>query len=311
VKVADLREDHDNSWFLAAPGHGGYEQDCYGTTNGPAMATEMTEEWTTLNRRRWDELAAIHPGTAFYGVDRFKAGEDALLPIELQEMEPVAGKSLLHLQCHIGLDSLNWARKGARVTGLDYSGEAIRQARKLAAETGLAADFVEADVYNAHEAIKGRFDIVYVTWGALLWLPDLTRWAEIVASLLAPGGFLYLLEGHPAAMMLDQKEKSDPLAVSLPYFKSDGPLIFTSDKTYAGDDVTIMNETSFEWVHPLAEIVTAILDAGLTLEFLHEHDRLAWQLFPSLERRADGMWHRPDGTPPVPLALSIKARRHG
>jgi SAM-dependent methyltransferase len=270
----------------------------------------MTEDWTAVNRRRWDELAAIHPGTEFYGVDRFKAGEDALLPIELAEMGDVAGKSLLHLQCHIGLDTLNWARRRARVTGLDFSGESIRQARKLAVETGLAADFVEADVYDAADVIKSRFDIVYVTWGALLWLPDLKRWAGIVASLLAPGGFLYLLEGHPAALMLDQKEKSDPLAVSFPYFKTDGPLIFNSSKTYAGDDVTIKNETSFEWVHSLSEIVMAVLNAGLSIEFLHEHDRLAWQLFPSLTKGADGMWHLPAAAHPIPLAVSLKAKRH-
>ena len=118
----------------------------------------MSDTWRETNRRLWDELASIHPGTAFYGLDRFKAGEDALLPIELAEMGDVAGKSLLHLQCHIGLDTLNWARKGARVTGLDFSGEAVRQARKLAAETGLAGEFVEADVYDARAAIKGQFD---------------------------------------------------------------------------------------------------------------------------------------------------------
>ena len=270
----------------------------------------MSDTWRETNRRLWDELASIHPGTAFYGVDRFKAGEDALLPIELAEMGDVAGKSLLHLQCHIGLDTLNWARKGARVTGLDFSGEAVRQARKLAAETGLAGEFVEADVYDARAAIKGQFDIVYVSWGALIWLPDLKRWAEIVASLLAPGGFLYLLEGHPAAMMLDQKDKDSPIAVSLPYFKTDGPLIFKSDKTYAGEDIRIKNETSMEWVHPLSEIVMSVIEAGLTLEFLHEHDRLAWQLFPSLSKGEDGMFHPQPGTPPMPLAYSLKARRH-
>ena len=270
----------------------------------------MTQDWMALNRRRWDELAAIHPGTEFYGVDRFKAGADALLPIELAELGDVAGKSLLHLQCHIGLDTLNWARRGARVTGLDFSGESIRQARKLASETGLAAEFVEADVYDAVDAIKSRFDIVYVTWGALLWLPDLERWAKIVAQLLAPGGVLYLLEGHPTAMMLDQPEKTGPFVVGYPYFKNDGPLILRSDKTYTGDDVTIENETSIEWVHSLSEIVMAVLNAGLSIEFLHEHDRLAWQLFPSLTKGTDGMWHLPAGAHPIPLAFSLKAQCH-
>jgi SAM-dependent methyltransferase len=271
----------------------------------------MSENWRETNRRLWDELASIHPGTEFYGIDRFKAGEDALLPIERAEMGDVAGKSLLHLQCHIGLDTLNWARKGARVTGLDFSGEAVRQARKLAAETGLAGTFVESDVYDARAAIQGQFDIVYVSWGALIWLPDLRRWAKVVASMLAPGGFLYLLEGHPAALMLDQKDKDSPILSSLPYFKSDGPLIFKSDKSYASDDARLKNDTSVEWVHPLAEIVMSILEAGLALEFLHEHDRLAWQLYPSLIKGEDGMFRLPADAPSIPLSYSIKARRHG
>jgi len=271
----------------------------------------MTQEWMALNRRRWDELAAIHPGTAFYGVDRFKAGEDALLPIELAEMEDVAGKSLLHLQCHIGLDTLNWARKGARVTGLDYSSEAIRQARKLAADTGLAADFVEANVYDARKVINGTFDIVYVTWGAINWLPDLQRWAEIVAGFLKPGGYLYLLEGHPGALMLEQKTKEEPIASTYPYFHDGDPLIFHNDKSYTGEGAATQNTAAAEWIHSVSQIVTAILGAGLTLEFLREHDRLAWQLFPAMIRGNDGMWRLPLGAPTIPLALSIKARRHG
>jgi hypothetical protein len=258
---------------------------------------EMTENWRETNRRLWDELASIHPGTAFYGVDRFKAGDDALLPIERQEMGDVAGKSLLHLQCHIGLDTLNWARKGARVTGLDFSGEAVRQARKLAAETGLAGEFVEADVYDARAATGCNHLAAGLNAGPRLWRAAGAR------------RFLYLLEGHPAAMMLDQKDKDSPIAVSLPYFKTDGPLIFKSDKTYAGEDIRIKNETSMEWVHPLSEIIMAVVDAGLTLEFLHEHDRLAWQLFPSLTKGEDGMFHLPPGSPPIPLAYR-RARRH-
>jgi SAM-dependent methyltransferase len=271
----------------------------------------MTEEWMALNRRRWDELAAIHPATAFYGVDRFKAGEDALLPIELAEMEDVAGKALLHLQCHIGLDTLNWARKGARVTGLDYSSEAIRQARKLAADTGLAADFVEANVYDARKVINGRFDIVYVSWGAINWLPDLKRWAEIAAGFLRPGGYLYLLEGHPGALMLEQKTKEEPIASTYPYFHDGDPLIFHNDKSYTGEGAATQNTAAAEWIHSVSQIVTAILGAGLTLEFLREHDRLAWQLFPAMIRGNDGMWRLPLGAPTIPLALSIKARRHG
>ncbi len=268
----------------------------------------MQDKWFELNRRRWDEMAALHPGTAFYGVDRFRAGEDMLLPIELGEMGDVAGRSLLHLQCHFGLDTLSWARKGAAVTGLDFSAEAVRQARKLAAETGLAARFVEANVYDAVAAVGGRFDIVYVTWGALIWLPDLARWARVVAELLAPGGHLYLLEGHPAALLWEQKAADAPILPAFPYFQGGEPLLFRTDKSYA-DGVPMSEGETAEWQHPLSEILTAILDAGLRLEFFHEHDALAWQLFPCMTEGADRMWRLPPDHPSLPMAFSLRARK--
>ena len=270
----------------------------------------MAEDWFALNLRRWDEVAAIHPGTRFYGVDRFKAGENALLPLELAEVGDVAGKSLLHLQCHFGLDSLDWVRQGARVTGLDFSGEAIRQARKLAEETGLAAEFVEANVYDAAEVIDRRFDILFMSWGTLIWLPDLPRWAEIVARLLAPGGFLYLLDGHPTAMVLEQTDKAGAIFVNFPYFNGAEPLLFQVDKTYA-DEVPVKNKAEATWQHPLSLILSSIQNSGLEIEFFREHQVLAWQLFPCMCKGEDGYWRLPGDRPSLPLSYSIKARRHG
>jgi SAM-dependent methyltransferase len=270
----------------------------------------MAEDWFALNLKRWDEVAAIHPNTRFYGVDRFKAGENALLPIELAEVGNVSGKSLLHLQCHFGLDTLNWARLGARVTGLDFSSEAIRQARKLAAETGIAAEFVEANVYDAARVIVRQFDIVFTSWGALCWLPDLRRWAEIVASLLAPGGFLYVLDGHPTAMVLEQTEKSGAIFANYPYFHGEEPVIFNIDKTYA-DDVPVENVREATWLHPMSTIISSVLQAGLSLDFFHEHPLLGWQLFPCMIKGGDGMWRLPADRPPLPLSFSFKARKHG
>lgn len=271
----------------------------------------MTEDWFALNRRRWDELAALHPGSAFYGVDRFKAGGHALSPIERAEVGDVAGKSLLHLQCHFGLDSLDWARQGARVTGLDFSGEAVRQARKLARETGLDAEFVEANVYDAAKVIDRRFDIVFVNWGSLCWLPDLQRWADNVAKLLAPGGFLYVLDGHPTAQILEQTEKNGPISVTYPYFHGAKPLLFHNDKTYASDDLVIQSQTAAEWLHPMSTTLSAILDVGLKIEFFHEHQVLAYQLFPSMTKGEDGYWRLPGDRHSLPLSFSIKARKHG
>ncbi|MGH6933696.1 MAG: class I SAM-dependent methyltransferase [Dongiaceae bacterium] len=270
----------------------------------------MTEDWFALNRRRWDEVAGIHPGTKFYGVDRFKAGENSLLPLELAEVGDVAGKSLLHLQCHFGLDSLNWARLGARVTGLDFSSEAIRQARKLAAETGLAAEFVEANVYDAAQVIDRQFDIVFVSWGALCWLPDLRRWAEIVMRLLAPGGFLYVLEGHPTANILEQTERTGAIFANYPYFNGAEPVLFHVDKTYA-DDLPVKNKDEATWLHPMSTILSSILNVGLSIEFFREHQVLAWPLFPCMTKGEDGYWRLPADRPSLPLSFSLKASKHG
>jgi SAM-dependent methyltransferase len=173
------------------------------------------EGWRELNRANWDDRVPVHLASSFYDIDGFLAGADALLPFEGEEVGDVAGKHLVHLQCHIGLDTLSWARRGAVVSGLDFSSAAVKAARSLATSVGIPASFVEADVYDAVAAFGGqRFDIVYTGIGALVWLPSVTRWASVVASLLAPGGFLYLVEGHPFAQILDDSSGSMSRAIT-------------------------------------------------------------------------------------------------
>lgn len=191
-------------------------------------------DWRGLNRANWDDRVPIHLASAFYDVDGFRAGASSLRPFETAEVGDVTGQRLLHLQCHIGLDTLSWARRGAVVTGLDFSQPAIEAARSLATDLGIDATFVTADVYDAATALPGqRFDIVYTGTGtgALVWLPDLSRWAEVVAGLLAPGGFLYLVEGHPFAQVLDDAQgktvvrdyfTAEPQIEDQPYTYTDG-----------------------------------------------------------------------------------------
>jgi SAM-dependent methyltransferase len=161
--------------------------------------TASAEDWLELNRSNWDARVPVHTASRFYDLPGFVAGRDELRPFELEEVGDVTGRQLLHLQCHLGLDTLSWARHGAAVTGLDFSGPALATARELAERIGARdARFVESDVYRAPEALDGRtFDIVYTGLGALCWLPDIDRWARTAASLVAPGGFLYLAEFHP------------------------------------------------------------------------------------------------------------------
>lgn len=263
-----------------------------------------------VNRRRWDEAAPVHAASDFYGVERFKAGADALGPIEGAEIGDVAGKRLVHLQCHFGLDTLSLARRGAIATGFDFSPAALAIARGLALETGVAAEFVEGNVYDAPALLPNeRFDVAYVTCGAINWLPDIRSWAKVVAALLAPGGFLYMLEGHPAANMLDQKAVDEPIVPAFDYFQGAEPLVFDHAETYTENGAKLENRVMHEWIHSLSSVIGALLEAGLALEWFHEHDRLPWRLFPSMIAAPDGMFDMPPGYPKLPLLFSLKARK--
>src|SRR5262245_17112552 len=156
-----------------------------------------------LNRAHWDEVVPLHVASEFYDVASFRAGRSTLLPVELREVGDVRGKTLLHLQCHFGMDTLSWAREGATVTGADFSGPAIEVARGLSAELGIPARFVESDVYSLPEVLDEPFDIVFASYGVLCWLPDFPAWARIAASFLNPGGVFYLLDGHGISWALD------------------------------------------------------------------------------------------------------------
>jgi SAM-dependent methyltransferase len=205
------------------------------------------------------------------------------------------------------------AQRDAQVVGLDFSGPAIAVARDVSAELGLdgRTRFVEADLYDAPAAIPepSSFDLVFVTWGAINWLPDIQRWAEIVARFLKPGGALYLAEGHPAALVLDDAapRHGDMPGWYAPYFHCE-PLVFDTPYDYADDTARLRNARTCEWIHPLGEIVTALLAAGLTLRWLHEHDSVPWRMFKALVEDASGMYRWPE-LPWLPLAFSRRADR--
>jgi len=266
---------------------------------------EPDAEWRELNRRAWDERVGIHFDSAFYDVDTFVAGRSSLRDFELDEVGPVEGRSLVHLQCHFGQDTLSWARLGAHVTGLDFSEPAIERARQLARASGLEAEFIAADVYDAPEVLGGQtFDILYTGLGALVWLPDITRWAQICSTLVAPGGVLYLAEFHPIIDVFDD----DTLDVVEPYFRSEGRR-WDTPGSYVDAHVQTEHNVTWEWTHPLGEVVTALVEAGLQLEFLHEHPMTLWQRFPFLERDGNGTYHQPAGRPSLPFLYSLRARR--
>jgi SAM-dependent methyltransferase len=263
----------------------------------------MADDWRAVNRALWDERVPIHAASAFYDVDGFLAGSSTLRSFELEEVGDIAGLSLLHAQCHFGLDTLSWARRGARVTGLDFSTPAIAAARKLAAAADLDAEFVEADVYDAVDAVGARrFDVVYTGLGALNWLPDVQRWARVMATLVAPGGRFYLAEFHPfAAVFAD-----DDLTVAYPYFHAE-PFVWDEPGTYTDRDAQTVHNRSIEWNHGLGAVISALVAAGLDVQFVHEHDHTLFARWPFLERAGDGTYRLPSGTPSLPLMYSLLA----
>jgi SAM-dependent methyltransferase len=276
-----------------------------------------------VNRAWWDGVVPIHEASKGYDRDGFLRGEKPLCPVERDELGPlVAGKTLLHLQCHFGMDTLSWARLGATVTGLDFSGPAIAAARQLSAQSGIPARFVAANVYDAREALGGEtFDVLYTGIGALNWLPNVHAWARVAAACVRAGGILYLYECHPVLFMLDETRSDGLLVVKQPYFERPEPILYESDATYVDGPKLEQRETRM-WNHGVGELVTALLEAGLALEYVREHREVPWQALPWMEPvgagtvGADGRyqsnrtWRLPEPQRElVPLMLSVLARK--
>ena len=272
----------------------------------PLGGDHPAEDWRALNRASWDERVGIHVVSDFYDNPGFRRGRSSLRPFEIDEVGPVEGRSLVHLQCHFGQDTLSWARLGAHVTGLDFSPAAIEAATTLAAEIGIDADFVVADVYDAVEALGRRqFDVVYTGLGALIWLPDIERWADVVASLVAPGGFVYLAEFHPITEVF----ADESLTVEHDYFTRPAGTRYEVGGTYTDGDVETTHNVSYEWTHPVSAVITALLAQGLQLELFHEHDHTLWARWPFLDAADDGTYRQPAGQPRLPLMYSLRARK--
>ncbi len=270
------------------------------------------------NRRHWDELVGVHLGPGGYDLTRLRAGDGWLGPIVESTLAAVvgnvAGQRVIHLQCHFGADTLTLAQRGAEVVGVDFSTPAIAAARGLARELGLSerSRFVECDLYAAPETVGegGSFDLAFVTWGAIGWLPDIRAWARVVAFFLRAGGRLVLVEGHPAALVFD--DSAPPSAEGkpgwlVPYFDRSA-LEFEDAVDYADPQARIANPRCYSWLHPLGDVATALLEAGFTLVSLKEHPRVAWQMFRTLEADAEGMFGWPD-RPWLPLSYALVAER--
>ena len=247
------------------------------------------DEYRLANQRNWDDRAPVHASSELYGLEAFVADPQRLSSVvafDRDSIADVAGKRLVHLQCHIGTDTLSWARLGATVTGLDFSEVSLDVARDLARRADIDARFVQGELYEAPAVLGGeQFDVVYTGVGALGWLPDIKAWGEVVAQLLAPGGTLLLREGHPMLWALDQERTDDQLVVATPYFETAEPLRWDEKETYSDnpDGMAMENTVIYDWNHGIGEILTAVLDAGLTIDAFTEHRELEWQAWPLWE----------------------------
>jgi SAM-dependent methyltransferase len=254
------------------------------------------------NRRLWDDRVDVHHRSEYYDVDGFRGGRSTLRPVELEELGDVGGRSLLHLQCHFGLDTLSLARMGARVTGVDFSEPAVALARTLAAELGLEARFVQSNLYELTRVLHEQFDVVFTSYGVLAWLPDLPGWARVVARFLRPGGTFVFVDGHPLPSCME--EVAGRLEVQESLFRQ-GPWELVTQGTYAGDERLPVARENFQWPWTVGGMVSALIDAGLRIQRLRELPIDTWQRFPSMTLGGDGWWRLPGD--PLPLLVACRA----
>ena len=261
--------------------------------------------WLEANRANWDDRVAVHVASEFYGVDAWLASGEGPHAEEVALLGDVSGRSLVHLQCHFGMDTLSWARAGARVTGVDFSEAAIRAATDLAARAGLSerARFVRSDLDAAPSLLAERFDVVYVSLGSLCWLPRIGDWADVVAALLAPAGTLLVHDVHPLAFSLDD----DGATFAYPYFEEREPIVIDSASTYT-DGGAISHSTNYEWNHSLGEIVTALARRSLVVTYLAENPWTRYRAFDDLVEGPPGIFRAREGSPRLPLSFTMTAR---
>jgi SAM-dependent methyltransferase len=279
-----------------------------------SAVTHPPDDYRTLNRLSWDERAPAHAASPGYNVDGFRDDAEHLSDVvrfDLPLLGEIAGLRGVHLQCHIGTDTISLARLGARMTGLDFSPAAVAQATSLSEELGAGVDFVEADVYDAADVLpQGEYDFVFTGIGALCWLPSVRRWAEVVQKLLKPGGRLFIREGHPMMWALADPLPQGRLELGLPYFELADPIVWDEAGTYVETDVEFRHNVTKEWNHGLGEIVTAMLDQGMVLETLVEHDSVPWDAFPGWsEELPNGEYRLRDRPWRLPHTYTLSARK--
>ena len=263
----------------------------------------MSKEYFDVNRNTWNEKVKIHSKSDMYDLDAFKKGKSSLMSYELEALGDVNGKSLLHLQCHFGQDTLSWSRAGAKCVGVDLSDEGIALAKALNEELKLTAEFVRCNVLDTSVYIQDRFDIVFTSYGVIGWLPDLKPWGQMIAERLKSGGVFYMAEFHPIVWMFDYLEGRQIMKYG---YMQDDVIYEEYEGTYANQK-SKMTSKEYGWNHGLSEVINALIEAGLTIDYLNEYDESPYDVLPDLEKTKSGMYTTKDKL--YPLIFEIKATK--
>jgi ubiquinone/menaquinone biosynthesis C-methylase UbiE len=264
---------------------------------------EMYQSYFEENKQSWNKRTAVHKDSAFYDLGSFKNGKSSLNKIELEELGDVKGKTLLHLQCHFGMDTMSWERAGAACVGVDLSDEAINLAKEVNADLNLNTQFVCCNVYDLKQYLDKKFDIVFTSYGTVGWLPDLDSWAEIVSHFLKPGGIFYIADFHPVLWMMDENFEQ----IKYDYFNTK---VITEEitGTYTNRDAPIKS-IEHGWNHPFSEIINALLKNNLQIQQFNEFSYSPYNCFNNLEKGADEMWRIKGMNEKMPMMYSIKATK--
>jgi 2-polyprenyl-3-methyl-5-hydroxy-6-metoxy-1,4-benzoquinol methylase len=266
-----------------------------------SLFMQKQEEYFEANKNLWNQRTIVHKDSSFYNLTGFKTGESVLTPIELVELGDVNGKTMLHLQCHFGMDSLDWARRGAKVTGVDLSDEAIKEATQLNDELKLNATFICCNVLDTSAYIKEQFDIVFTSYGTIGWLPDLQPWADMIAERMKPDGIFYLAEFHPVVWMFDND------FTKIEYAYENREVIITENEgTYTDRNAAITGK-EYSWNHSISEVLTALINAELKLELFNEHMYSPYPCFRNTVETEKGKWHIKGMEGKLPMVYSLRA----
>jgi SAM-dependent methyltransferase len=266
------------------------------------MGITMSDYYET-NKKRWNELVGIHADSEEYDIVAFLAGLNTVKPVEIKVLGDVTGKSLLHLQCHFGMDTISWSRLGAKATGVDFSDTAVELATGLAMKAGTDTKFVCSNVYDLKNNLEGKFDIVYTSIGVLCWLHDIEEWGKIISHFLKSGGTFLLYESHPFMWMLDDEKEG--MRIKHSYWHTEKPLVWDEDGTYTNKEAKVQNKKSYEWQHTVSDVLNSLIKAGLVIQEIGEYPDLWWQYLPEAVAQGDGTYRIPGDR--LPQMWSVKA----